>query len=266
MMLRSKTSRLWQMLSKSNIAFHTHYKTTPTPIIAAVNTQTGSSLCPSDDQRPAVGHPCLLPNGRTRDKTHEEDAFGRSSPSPDLRNSERAVGMVRGTAAFRQRLRLPQLHALFLQSRIQSFVFILTMSVFSVEPRDGTPVTAQVLDEVCASLRIRIKDDEKEDYRKLLAVFHESAEELMAMPDYEPETDLQRYPRENVHFPEKADNEYGAWAWKVHIEDKAPRREKGLLNGKTVALKDNISVKDVPMLLGTAFVKGYVPVCGRSPS
>lgn len=121
-------------------------------------------------------------------------------------------------------------------------------------------MTPQVLDDVCASLKITLQEDEKEDYRKLLAVFHESAEDLMAMPDYEPETDLKRFPRENIHFPEKADNEYGAWAWKAHIEDKAPKSLGGILAGKTVALKDNIAVKDVPMLLGTAFVKDYVPV------
>ncbi|KAF2644567.1 amidase [Massarina eburnea CBS 473.64] len=133
------------------------------------------------------------------------------------------------------------------------------MSVLSVNPKEGNPVTSQVLDNVCASLKVSLKDDEKEDYRKLLAVFHESAEELMRMPDCEPETDLERFPRENVHFPDRADNEFGAWAWKVRITDKAPKVDHGLLKGKSVVFKDNIAVKDVPMLMGTAFVKDYVP-------
>ncbi|KAF2729602.1 amidase [Polyplosphaeria fusca] len=133
------------------------------------------------------------------------------------------------------------------------------MSVFSVIPKEGNPVTSAVFEDVCKSLDVATKDEEKEDYRKLLAVFHESAEELMAMPDYEPETDLKRFPRINVHFPEKKDNEYGAWAWKVHLEDTAPTSQDGLLKGRTITLKDNIAVKDVPMLLGTAFVKDYVP-------
>ena len=81
------------------------------------------------------------------------------------------------------------------------------------------------------------------------------------MEDYEPETDTKRFPREDIHFPEKEKNEYGAWAWKVRIQDQYPREGRGLLEGKTVALKDNIAVKDVPMLLGTAFFQGYVPVC-----
>ena len=56
------------------------------------------------------------------------------------------------------------------------------MSVFSVNPKDGNPVTLAVLDDACKALGVSIKDEEKEDYRKLLAVFHESAEELMEMP------------------------------------------------------------------------------------
>lgn len=55
------------------------------------------------------------------------------------------------------------------------------MSVFSVDPKAGNPVTTEVLDEVCKSLGVKIKDEEREDYRKLLAVFDESAMELMDM-------------------------------------------------------------------------------------
>lgn len=56
------------------------------------------------------------------------------------------------------------------------------MSVFSVEPKPGNPVTSAVLDEACKALGVTLKDAEKEDYRRLLAVFHESAEELMNLP------------------------------------------------------------------------------------
>jgi hypothetical protein len=93
-------------------------------------------------------------------------------------------------------------------------------------------------------------------------------ETLTIAPDYEPIVDLERFPRENVHFPKPEDNKHGAWAWKVDIKDKKPppRTESSppeLLKGKTVVLKDNIGVKDVPMLMGTKFVKDYVPVSFR---
>jgi len=83
---------------------------------------------------------------------------------------------------------------------------------------------------------------------------------LLIRSDYEPAVDVERFPRENIHFPEAKSNVYGAWAWKCDIADKVPLKERGILDGKTIALKDNISVQGVPMLMGTDFVKGYIPV------
>jgi amidase len=133
------------------------------------------------------------------------------------------------------------------------------MSVFSVTPRDGNPVTLDVLDKVCDSIGVSLKNAEKDDYRKLLAVFHESAEQLMAMPDEAPDAHLERFPRQNVRFPEASENLHGAWAWRCDIQDDNTGGE-GLLKGKSVVIKDNIAVKDVPMLLGTAMIKDYIPV------
>lgn len=73
-----------------------------------------------------------------------------------------------------------------------------------------------------------------------------------------PHVDEDRFPRENIHFPEKSENKHGAWAWKCNIIDKKAH-DSGKLHGKTFALKDNIAVKGVPMLLGTNFVKEYIP-------
>lgn len=56
------------------------------------------------------------------------------------------------------------------------------MSVFSLDPSSGNPVTTAVVDEVCDNLGVTILDEEKDAYRKLLGVFHDSAVELMAMP------------------------------------------------------------------------------------
>lgn len=71
--------------------------------------------------------------------------------------------------------------------------------------------------------------------------------------------DLSRFPRENVRFPDAAENTHGAWAWRCSIRDKHSK-DNALLDGRTIAIKDIVSVKDVPMLMGTAFVKGYIPV------
>ena len=131
------------------------------------------------------------------------------------------------------------------------------MSVFSVDPKEGSQVTTEALREVCNIFGVKLKDSEEEDYRKLLAVFDESAQELMAMPDYIPEVDLKRFPRHDVHQQPKDQNAHGAWAWRCSIKDTQPNN--GPLAGKTFALKDMISIKDVPMLMGTDFISGYVP-------
>lgn len=53
--------------------------------------------------------------------------------------------------------------------------------MFTLEARSGNPVTTQTVDALCSQLGVTIYDHEKEDYRKLLAVFHDASEQLMAM-------------------------------------------------------------------------------------
>ena len=55
------------------------------------------------------------------------------------------------------------------------------MSVFSLDVAAENPVGVQDLNEACSILGVVIKDHEKEDYTKLLAVYHESMTKLMAM-------------------------------------------------------------------------------------
>ena len=131
------------------------------------------------------------------------------------------------------------------------------MSVFSVKPKENSDVTTETLDEVCKKLGVRIKDEEKEAYTNLLAVFDESCQKLLDLPDYKPQVDLERFPRRDVHQVPKEQNAHGAWARKCSIQDAQPN--DGVLKGKSVVFKDMISIKDVPMLMGTEFVEGFVP-------
>ncbi|KAK1978460.1 amidase [Colletotrichum cereale] len=131
------------------------------------------------------------------------------------------------------------------------------MSVFSLEVAKTNPVNGTVLDDNLTALGVLLKEEEKDDYQRLLAVFHESVVGLMSIPDYVPMVDDERFPREDIRFPDASDNLLGAWAWRCRVEDKT--KKGGLMAGKTIAIKDSIAVKDVPMLLGTDFVKDYVP-------
>ena len=64
-----------------------------------------------------------------------------------------------------------------------------------------------------------------------------------------------KYPRQVGYRPQPEDNPYNAWYWKTTIKG----AEAGLLQGKTVAIKDNVCVAGVPMMNGTAALEGYVP-------
>lgn len=55
------------------------------------------------------------------------------------------------------------------------------MSVFSLDASHGNPVTKQTVEQLCLKLGVIIEEKEKEDYRRLLAVFHDASEQLMAM-------------------------------------------------------------------------------------
>ena len=63
------------------------------------------------------------------------------------------------------------------------------------------------------------------------------------------------FPRTNVHRPNDDDNPYNAWFYKCTIKG----AERGKLAGKTLAIKDNISVADVPMMNGSDVYEGFVP-------
>lgn len=154
------------------------------------------------------------------------------------------------------------------------------MSVFSLETRAGNPVTVKDVDDICAGLGVTIKDEEKEEYKTLLAVFHESMESLMDLPgeqqlhlwyvvtlltcvDFYPPVDLERFPRRSIHFPKAEENSLNAWAWKCEVKD-TQARPGGSLDGRSVALKDCVALAGVPFLLGTNMIQDYVPVCGMA--
>jgi amidase len=75
---------------------------------------------------------------------------------------------------------------------------------------------------------------------------------LDAIPDDKPAV---KYPRDGGRRPGADENKLGAWYVKTSIKGKA----SGKLAGKRVALKDNICVAGVSMMVGAAFLDGSVP-------
>jgi amidase len=64
-----------------------------------------------------------------------------------------------------------------------------------------------------------------------------------------------KYPRTPGYRPSPEENPLGAWYWRCDIEG-AP---EGVLSGKRVAIKDNVSVAAVPMMNGSRLLEGFVP-------
>jgi amidase len=75
---------------------------------------------------------------------------------------------------------------------------------------------------------------------------------LDAMPDEVPAV---KYPRGRAYRPQGDENRYGAWYVKTAIKG-AP---SGKLAGRRIALKDNVCLAGVPMMIGADILEGYVP-------
>ena len=75
---------------------------------------------------------------------------------------------------------------------------------------------------------------------------------LDAVPDDKPPV---KYPRDGGRRPDAGENELGAWYVKTSIKGKPG----GKLAGRCVALKDNVCLAGVPMMIGAGFLDGSVP-------
>jgi hypothetical protein len=58
--------------------------------------------------------------------------------------------------------------------------------------------------------RCELEDNEKENYRKVIAVLHDyAAEELIALVEYNIESNIDQFPHEDMHFQGKKDTDVG---------------------------------------------------------
>jgi amidase len=64
-----------------------------------------------------------------------------------------------------------------------------------------------------------------------------------------------KYPRTPGYRPSGEENRYGAWYVKTTIEG----ARGGKLEGKRLAIKDNVCIAGVPMMNGASTLEGYVP-------
>lgn len=118
---------------------------------------------------------------------------------------------------------------------------------------------AESLRETAASLHIKVPAKEEKDYLYLLTALDATAQELLSLPDYDPNaTDTTIFPRTDVHRPSTAENPCNGWSHKFSLKAQPPIRD-GILSGRTVVVKDNVGVATIPSALGTDVITGYTP-------
>jgi amidase len=108
------------------------------------------------------------------------------------------------------------------------------------------------LQAVAADLGLHLSDEDLLSFRDNMADTFAAYDAIDALPDNLPPV---AYPRTPGYRPQEDENPYNAWYVKTRIEG-APG---GKLGGKTIALKDNICLAGVPMMVGASTLEGYTP-------
>jgi amidase len=114
------------------------------------------------------------------------------------------------------------------------------------------PPTADELREIAQGLDLKLTEEDVETFRGLMGDSIAALNQVDAMADELPPV---KYPREPATRPAAQDNPLNAWYYRTSIKGAS----SGKLKGKTIALKDNIMLADVPMMCGSATLEGYVP-------
>jgi len=112
--------------------------------------------------------------------------------------------------------------------------------------------THNQLKEIINALGMNMSDERASEFLATMDGLTEAYDVIDALPDYLPPVD---YPRTAGYRPSAEENPMNAWYVKTDIKG-SPR---GLLAGRTIALKDNVCLAGVPMMNGASTLKGYTP-------
>jgi amidase len=108
------------------------------------------------------------------------------------------------------------------------------------------------LRDAAHALGMNPSDDYLRAVEEIVEPLSQAYAALDAMPDELPAV---KYPRGPIHRPSAEENPYGAWYVKTSIKGRA----NGKLAGRRLAIKDNVCVAGVPMMIGADILEGYVP-------
>ncbi len=114
-------------------------------------------------------------------------------------------------------------------------------------------VDLESLKKVSSQYHLTMDEDELTGFKDLInSGILKSYERVDQM--IEPELPV-KYARRPGYRPTEEENPLNAWYWKTEVD----HAKTGKLAGKTIALKDNISLAGVPMMNGTKVLEGFVP-------
>ncbi len=116
-------------------------------------------------------------------------------------------------------------------------------------------VVRPTLDQLRATaerLHLHLSEDDLRSFRDLLEPTLAGFDTLDGLDDALPEV---RYPRTPGVRPPADENPYNAWYVKTTVRG----TDSGPLQGKRIALKDNVCLAGVPMMNGASTLEGYVP-------
>jgi amidase len=108
------------------------------------------------------------------------------------------------------------------------------------------------LRQAARALHMNPSDDYLRAVVEIVGPLAQAYAALDAMPD---ELPVVKYPERPWHRPQGDENRYGAWYVKTAIKGAS----SGKLAGRRVALKDNVCLAGVPMMIGADILEGYVP-------
>lgn len=113
--------------------------------------------------------------------------------------------------------------------------------------------TINQLKEIAKDYYLELTDKELAEFQDAIENSLESYKRLSEM--HEPKLEV-KYPRTPGYRPGKEENKLGAWYWKTSVKGNP---NGGLLSGKKIALKDNVSLAGVPLMNGSSSLDGFVP-------
>ncbi|APG16685.1 amidase [Kosakonia radicincitans] len=111
---------------------------------------------------------------------------------------------------------------------------------------------ASQLQQLARELHMQISESEAAEYLALMQPNLDAYDLIDGLRDEIPSVE---YPRKKGYRPEGEENPLNAWYYKSEVQG----TPEGRLAGKTVVLKDNISLAGVPMMNGATSLEGHVP-------